>query len=230
MLERGRMVSNYQLLVSGITPRPIEFLSTVSGSGDDGKFTKNLSLFSYFQVIDHDPPMFIIGFSSRPERVKDTFHNLKETSEVVINTISENMIEAVNATSIDAPYGVSEWEVSGLHEAPTKTVKSSRVQESVFSTEGKVVDIKEFEDHVQPGMSIASLVLVKATRFWVQEDAVNAELSHLDLNKLRPLGQLGGILYGRVTSTFEQPRRRWNEEYPKSEVLSRLEESKPRTE
>ncbi|OJJ78659.1 flavin reductase family protein [Aspergillus glaucus CBS 516.65] len=214
------MVSNYQLLVSGITPRPIEFLSTVSGSDDDGKFTKNLSPFSYFQVIDHDPPMFIIGFSSHPERVKNTFHNLKETSEVVINTISENMIEAVNATSIDAPYGVSEWEVSGLHEAPTKTVKPSRVQESVFSTEGKVVDIKEFEDHVQPGMSIASLVLVKATRFWVQEDAVNAELSHLDLNKSRPLGQLGGISYGRVTSTFEQLRRRWNEEYPKRGIES----------
>ena len=224
------MVSNYQLLVSGIAPRPVGFLSTVSGSGDDGKTTKNLSPFSYFQVIDHDPPMFIVGFSSRPERVKDTFRNLKETGEVVINTVSENMIEAVNATSIDAPYGVSEWEVSGLHEAPTTTVKPSRVQESVFSIEGKVVDIKEFEDHVKPGMSIASLVLIKATRFWVQEDAVNTELSHIDLNKLRPLGQLGGISYGRVTSTFEQPRRRWKEEHPKSEVLSRLEDSKRETE
>ena len=102
------MVSNYQLLISGIAPRPIGFLSTVSGDGD-GKATKNLAPFSYFQVIDHVPPMFIVGFSSRPERVKDTFRNLKETGEVVINTVSENMIEAVNASSIDAPYGVSEW-------------------------------------------------------------------------------------------------------------------------
>ncbi|KAF9893437.1 hypothetical protein FE257_010749 [Aspergillus nanangensis] len=217
------MVSNYRLLVSGIAPRPIGFLSTVSG---DGK-TKNLSPFSYFQVIDHDPPMFIVGFSSRPERVKDTFRNLKETGEVVINTVSENMIEAVNATSIDAPYGVSEWEVSGLHEAPTTTVRPARVRESVFSIEGKVVDIKEFGDHAQPGMSIASLVLIKATRFWVQEDAVNADLSHIDLEKLRPLGQLGGVAYGRITSTFEQPRRRWEDEHPKSDILVELEKSKP---
>ncbi|KAK1148816.1 hypothetical protein N8T08_008701 [Aspergillus melleus] len=216
-------VNNYRLLISGVAPRPIGFLSTVSG---DGK-TKNLSPFSYFQVIDHDPPMFIVGFSSRPGRVKDTYRNLKETGECVINTVSENMIEAVNASSIDAPYGVSEWDVSGLHEAPTTTVKASRVQESVFSVEGKVVDIKEFEDHVQPGMSIASLVLIKATRFWVQEDAVNAEGSHIDLEKLRPLGQLGGMSYGRVSSTFELPRKRWQDEQPNSEVLTRLEESKP---
>ncbi|KAH8424415.1 flavin reductase family protein [Aspergillus melleus] len=216
-------VNNYRLLISGVAPRPIGFLSTVSG---DGK-TKNLSPFSYFQVIEHDPPMFIVGFSSRPGRVKDTYRNLKETGECVINTVSENMIEAVNASSIDAPYGVSEWDVSGLHEAPTTTVKASRVQESVFSVEGKVVDIKEFEDHVQPGMSIASLVLVKATMFWVQEDAVNAEGSHIDLEKLRPLGQLGGMSYGRVSSTFELPRKRWQDEQPNSEVLTKLEQSKP---
>jgi flavin reductase (DIM6/NTAB) family NADH-FMN oxidoreductase RutF len=216
------MINNYHLLISGIAPRPIGFLSTVSG---DGK-TKNLAPFSYFQVIDHDPPMFIVGFSSRPGRVKDTFRNLKETGEVVINTVSESMIEAVNATSIDAPYGASEWEISGLHEAPTTTVKPGRVRESVFSIEGQVVDIKEFEDHAKPGMSIASLVLIRATRFWVQEDAVDAEFRHIDLNKLRPLGQLGGISYGRVTSIFELPRRRWNDEYPQSELLTELEESK----
>lgn len=216
-------VQNYRLLISGVAPRPVGFLSTVSG---DGK-TKNLSPFSYFQVIDHDPPMFIVGFSSRPGRVKDTYRNLKETGECVINTVSENMIEAVNASSIDAPYGVSEWDVSGLHEAPTTTVKASRVQESVFSVEGKVVDVKEFEDHVQPGMSIASLVLIKATRFWVQEDAVNAEGSHIDLEKLRPLGQLGGMSYGRVSSTFELPRKRWQDDQPNNELLTRLERSKP---
>ncbi|KAL5362224.1 hypothetical protein BJX96DRAFT_185863 [Aspergillus floccosus] len=216
------MVNNYRLLVSGIAPRPIGFLSTASASG-----RKNLAPFSYFQVVDHDPPMFIVGFSSRPERVKDTFRNLKETREVVINTVSENMIEAVNATSIDAPYGVSEWEIAGLHEAPTTTVTPSRVRESVFSIEGRIVDIKEFEDHVQPGMSIASLVLIKATRFWVQEDAVNAEASHIDLEKLRPVGQLGGISYGRISSTFEQPRRRWDDELPKSQILAELDKTKP---
>ena len=98
------------------------------------------------------------------------------------------MIEAVNATSIDAPHDFSEWEVSGLHEAPSTTVKPPRVAESVFNIEGKVLDIKEFTDNKQPGMSLAATVLIKATRFWVKEGTADADYSHIDLNKLRPIG------------------------------------------
>jgi flavin reductase (DIM6/NTAB) family NADH-FMN oxidoreductase RutF len=212
------MINNYRLLISGIAPRPIGFLSTVSR---DGK--KNLAPFSYFQVVDHDPPMFIVGFSSRSTAAKDTFLNLKETGECVINTVSENMIEAVNATSIDAPHGVSEWDISGLTEAETTTVKASRVKESVFSIEGKVEDIKEFT-HGSDGISVTANVLIKASRFWVREDATNEEVSHIHLEKLRPVGQLGGMAYGRVSETFEVPRRRWVDEVEQSEVLKRLEE------
>jgi hypothetical protein len=38
-----------------------------------------------------------------------------------------------------------EWDVSGLHEAPSRTVKPSRVAESVFNIEGKVVDIPQVD-------------------------------------------------------------------------------------
>src|SRR5690242_1154583 len=214
------MINNYKLLISGIAPRPIGFLSTVTSDG-----RKNLAPFSYFQVVDHDPPMFIVGFSSRPDRAKDTFVNLKETGECVINTVSESMIEAVNATSIDAPFGTSEWDVSGLTEAASSTVQAGRVKESVFSIEGRVVDIKEFRDHEKQGQSVAATVLIKATRFWVREDATNDDVSHIALDKLRPVGQLGGMAYGRVTETFEVPRRRWPDEVQKSEALRRLEQN-----
>lgn len=210
--------SNYGLLVSGIAPRPVGFISTLSGDGQ----TKNLSPFSYFQVVEHDPPMLIVGFSSRPGREKDTLRNLKDTGECVINTVSEDMIEAVNASSIDAPRNVSEWAVSGLTEAPAATVRPSRVQESVFSIEGNVLDIKEFAPHAE-GMSGAGVVLIKASRFWVREDAHDADISHIDLDKLRPVGQLGGVSYGRIFSTFELPRKRWRDEVPKSDLLSMLD-------
>ncbi|KAE8339617.1 hypothetical protein BDV24DRAFT_165150 [Aspergillus arachidicola] len=138
------------------------------------------------------------------------------------------MIEAVNATSIDAPYGVSEWDVSGLHEAPSTTVKPSRVKESVFSIEGKaVINIKEFADHQQPGVSMAATVLIKATRFWMKEGAADVDFSHIDLDQLTPVGQFGGgggVSYGRVVSTFERPRMRWSNEVLKSELLTRLKE------
>ena len=106
-------------------------------------------------------------------------------------------------------------------------MKPSRVEESVFNIEGKVIDIKEFTDHQKPGMSLAATVLIKATRFWVKEGTADAAYSHIDLDKLRPVGQLGGVSYGRVVSTFERPRGKWSNEVPKSELLAKLDMEKP---
>lgn len=57
---------NYTLLISGIVPRPIGFVSIKSQDGQPD----NLSPFSYFQMADHDPPVFAIGFTGRAERPK----------------------------------------------------------------------------------------------------------------------------------------------------------------
>jgi flavin reductase (DIM6/NTAB) family NADH-FMN oxidoreductase RutF len=198
------MLSNYKLLVSGI-PRPISFLSTVSKDGQ-----KNLAPFSYFQVVDHDPPIFVVGFSarSRSERPKDTLRNLRETGECVINIVSEHTIEAVNATSIDVQFGVSEWDFSGLTEAVSTMVKAARVKEAVFAIEGKLREIIELDYHgkgqlVKP---TGALAIIEASRFWVREDALNEERSEIGLETLRPLTQLSGISYGRVREIFELPR------------------------
>lgn len=103
-----RMIFHYKLLKSGI-PRPISFVSTVSKTGEE-----NLAPFSYFQVVDHDPPTFVVGFSVRASRPKDTRRSLEETVECMINIVSEQMFEAVNAISLDVPHGISEWGLSGL--------------------------------------------------------------------------------------------------------------------
>lgn len=56
----------------------------------------------------------------------------------MINMVSEHFIEAANATSINAPYGVSEWVLSGLTPGECVVVKASRVKEAVFAVEGKL--------------------------------------------------------------------------------------------
>lgn len=200
------MFHNYSLLVSGIVPRPIGFASTVCSNG-----RPNLAPFSYFQVVDHDPPVFVIGFSGRTGRPKDTLRNLEEAGEICLNVVSEHMIEAVNATSIDALDGVSEWEISGLHQAPSTTIKPSRVQESIFSIEGRLLKTMEYETSRPSAGPHGKLAVVEATRFWVREDAIDAEGRKIDLDVLRPLGQLGGISYARITETFQLARKKWSD-------------------
>lgn len=196
------MISNYKLLVSGI-PRPVSFVSTVSKENK-----KNLAPFSYFQVVDHDPPILVIGFSGRPGRPKDTMRNLVETGECVINVVSDHMIESVNATSLDIEHGNSEWALSGLHGAPSATVRPDRVKEAVFSIEGKLLDMKSLNYHGdgEADKPAGSLAIIQATRFWVREDALNEAKDEINLSAMRPVVQLGGIQYGRVRETFELPR------------------------
>lgn len=216
--EGRPMFHNYSLLVSGIVPRPIGFVSTIS---KDGK--QNLAPFSYFQCVDHDPPVFVIGFSGRPDRPKDTLTNLEETGECSINIVSEHMIEAVNATSLDAPPGTSEWVISGLHQAPSSTVKPPRVQEAVFSIEGRLVEVVEYKTSRSPVRNKGKLAIIEATRFWAREDAIDDERKSLDLNVLRPVGQLGGMSYARVSDTFEVERLNWKQAMAKDDAnLSEL--------
>lgn len=207
--EDRAMISNYKLLVSGV-PRPISFVSTVSKDG-----RRNLSPMSYFQVVDHDPPIFVIGFSARASRPKDTKVNLIETGECVISVVTEHMIEAVNATSIDIPHGTSEWELSGLRSAPSTTVRPERVKDAIFSIEGRLLEMKELDyggKHAREGKPSGALAIIEATRFWVRQDALSKGKDEIDLATMRPLVQLGGISYGRVKQTFELPRPKVGEE------------------
>jgi flavin reductase (DIM6/NTAB) family NADH-FMN oxidoreductase RutF len=170
---------NYKLLISAVVPRPIAFVSTRSADGT----TTNLAPFSYFQMIAHDPPLFIVGFSTPlgVAKTRDTLKNLSETGECVINIISEHYAEAANSTSINAPYGISEWEVSGLtpvHDCVN--VKCARVGEAIFSIEGKLESLREFESRAKPGEKTSTLAIIEGVKFWVREDAVDDEKSMVD--------------------------------------------------
>lgn len=175
--EDRSSVLNYKMLISAITPRPIAMLSTRSS---DGK-SENLAVFSFFNAFNHDPPTFVVGFACSVEEAKDSLRNLMESKEAVINIISEPMLEAANSTSINAPFGDAEWEVSGLtREYCCETVKCARVKEAVFSVEAKLNTIQEIDSKAQPGKKSGTMAILEGTRFWVREDAVNDDLSLVD--------------------------------------------------
>jgi flavin reductase (DIM6/NTAB) family NADH-FMN oxidoreductase RutF len=159
--------------------------SHITPSSQEDGYVTNLAPFSYFQVIAHDPPLFVIGFSSglATETTKDTLRNLRESGECVINIISEGFLEAANSTAVNAPLGDNEWAVSGLtpmHDC--KDVKCARVGEAVFSIEGKLESLREFESRQTPGKKTAVLAVIEGTRFWVREDAINEERNIVDPN------------------------------------------------
>ena len=120
--------------------------------------------------------------------------------------MSEHFLEAANATSINAPHGVSEWALSGLTPAPSTNVRCSRVKESIFSIEGKLFSTQEFESRATPGKKTGVLAIIEGIRFWAREDALNEDKNLIDPAILRPMSRLGGIMYGRTVEGCELAR------------------------
>ncbi|RYP31416.1 hypothetical protein DL767_005773 [Monosporascus sp. MG133] len=234
--EAGRPAPfNYKLLISAIVPRPIGFVSTMSasrrGGEGDGVDGLNLAPFSYFNVMNHDPPLFVLGVASPLERPKDTLRNLLETRECVVNIISEHFVEAANATSVDAPAGVSEWAISGLTPAfDCVDTRAPRVREAVFAVECRLESVREFESRATPGKKTGCMVVLEGTRFWVREDAVNDERNLVAPGVLRPVSRLGGITYGRVTEALELPRPVFERDVGGMEGYEKLKERQKKKE
>ncbi|RAR14480.1 flavoprotein oxygenase [Stemphylium lycopersici] len=208
--EQGRpVVHNYKLLISAIVPRPIGFVSTISADNA----STNLAPFSYFNLVNHDPPMFVLGFAGGMDKAKDTLKNLVDTKEATINIISEEYAEAANFTSINAPAGVSEWAFSGLHAEKSKVVRPDRVKEAVFSIEAKLVSTHEWtsKNPETPGKKTGVSAFLEGVNFWVREDAVDEGGVLVDPKVLKPVSRLGGITYGRTTQAFELPRPDYDE-------------------
>ncbi|RFU79138.1 flavo oxygenase [Trichoderma arundinaceum] len=194
---------NYGLLISAITPRPIAFISTLS---PDGKMA-NLAPFSYFNMITHDPPTFVVGFAHASTGPRDSYINVRDSKECVINIISEHYIEAANSASIDTPYGTSEWNVAGLTaDYSCETVKPPRVKEAIFSIEAKLDSIKEIQSRSRPGRASAWLAVLEGTRFWVRNDALSEKKDYVSPEVLRPMARMGGFLYSKTRELLEMPR------------------------
>lgn len=178
--------------------------------------SSNLSPFSYTQMFNHDPPIFCVGFAGGFDKAKDSLRNLVDTGECTINIVSEHFLEAANATSVNSPYGVSEWAISGLTPAECHYIKASRVKEAVFSVECKVMELKEYESRANPGRKTGVIATLEGVRFWAREDAINEDKNLIDPAVLRPISRLGGITYARVTDGIEVPRPDYEEKVVKA--------------
>lgn len=155
--------------------------------------------------MSHDPPTFVVGHAVGKTAPKDSLANLKETGECVINILTEDILEASNASAIDTPPGIAEWALTGLTPAPCTDVKASRIKEAVFAVECKLVATHEVMSRVKPGKVANVITILEGTRFWVREDVVDEDRKMIDPAKSKPIGRLQGISYGRITDAFQIP-------------------------
>lgn len=190
-------VNVYKLMVGLIVPRPIAFVSSLSGDG-----VRNLAPFSFFTAISANPP--VICFSpmvrSSDGQRKDTLRNIEATREFVVNVVSEDFAERMNACAPEFPPDVDEFVVSGLTPVVSDLVKPPRVGESRISMECRLLQAVHISDKPLGG----SIVLGEVLRFHIADEIVQDY--KIDPDLLRAIGRMGGPTYVRTTDRFDMMR------------------------
>ena len=181
----------YRFMISAIVPRPIAFVSTVSAAG-----RTNLAPFSYFVALTNRPPLLGVSINRRGEGLKDTVRNIRETGEFVVNVVHEPLLERMVRTSGDWSSEVSEFELVGLTPLASERVRAPRVAESPIQMECRLHREIELGDAT---FMVGEIVLAHAS-----DDVITAE--RIDVEKLRPVGRLGGDGYSVVRDVIRVAR------------------------
>ncbi len=187
----------YKLMIGSIVPRPIALVSSV-----DEANVRNLAPFSYFTACSANPPVVVFCPMLRPlpPTAKDTLRNVMATREFVVNIVSEEFVERMNATAATVGPEVDEFELSGLTPIASELVKPARVAESHVQMECRLLQVVQVSDRPLGG----SVVLGEVLRFHVDENYIEA--FRIDPDKLRAVGRMAGSTYARTTDRFELQR------------------------
>lgn len=188
----------YFLLRDTVMPRPIAWVSSMSAKGET-----NLAPFSFFNVCCPVPP--VLGFSCGPrgdnhagERVpKDTYMNIRETREFVVNIVPEKLTEPMMQSSADYPHGQSEFAAAGLTELPSTVVKPPRVQGVPVAYECKLYDIVDIGKNVWIMGSVVH-VHIDPSVYVGDKGGMRHRVDLLKDVEMRPLGRLGRANYVRL--------------------------------
>lgn len=187
----------HQYLLGAIGPRPIAFASTIDSDGN-----RNLSPFSFFNVFSAAPPILIFSpaRSGRTGETKNTFDNVKEVAEVVINVVNYNIVQQMSLASSPFKKGVDEFVKSGLTPIPSDIVKPYRVKESPVQFECRVNQIVELGQNGGAG----NLIICEVLKIHIYEDILGED-GLIDQMKIDLVSRMGGNWYCRAdkNSMFE---------------------------
>ena len=190
----------HNTLLGSVGPRPIAFASTIDKNGN-----KNLSPFSFFNVFSANPPIAIFSpaKSGRTNTQKDTYNNVKEVPECVINIVNFPIVQQMSLSSTAYGPEVDEFVKAGLTPIASEMVKPFRVKESPVQMECIVKEVIELGNEGGSGnLVICEIIMIHI------DDAVLNEEGMIDQHKIDLVGRMGGDYYVRANgdALFEVPK------------------------
>ncbi|HNP33894.1 MAG TPA: flavin reductase family protein [Flavobacterium sp.] len=187
----------YKLLTGAIIPRPIGWISSVSENG-----INNLAPFSYFNAVGDDPPHVMFSTGRGNDTNKDTLNNVLATKQFVVNMVTEELTEQMNATAQAVHSDIDEFELAGVTAIKSDKVKPMRVKESPISFECELVHHYFLEDHKHGG----ACVIIGRIVMMHFDDAVLLDNHKINLQNYKPVSRLAGSGYAKMGEIFSVKR------------------------
>ncbi|MFT5593805.1 MAG: flavin reductase (DIM6/NTAB) family NADH-FMN oxidoreductase RutF [Oceanicoccus sp.] len=163
---------NYKLLIGGIVPRPIAWVSSISVDGH-----VNLAPFSFFTVASANPPIVCFNpMYNQDAQAKDTLRNIREQGEFVINTVSASQLDVMNKSGHNLPHDTDEFEYAGITKAESDFIKPPRVANAVVSFECKLNQIVDLGDQALSGhLILGDVIAVHVNDNAVADGKINSD-------------------------------------------------------
>ena len=187
----------YKLLTGSIIPRPIAWVSSISENG-----INNLAPFSYFNAVGDDPPHVMFSTGRGNNTNKDTLNNILANKQFVVNMVTEELTEQMNATAQSVDADVDEFELAGVTPIPSEKVKPMRVKESPIHFECELVHHYFLEGHKNGG----ACVLIGRIVMMHFSDKVLLENHKINLDQYKPVSRLAGSNYAKIGELFSVKR------------------------
>ena len=187
----------YKLLTGTVIPRPIAWVSTVDKNGFN-----NLAPFSFFNAVGEDPPHLVFSTVRTGDKNKDTLNNILHNKQLVVNLVTEELVEKMNATSAPVESEVDEFELGGITPIDSDFVKPKRVKESPVQFECELVHHYFLEDHKNGG---AAVMIAKIIAMHVSDDIL-MEKNRINLDVYKPVARLAGSNYSKLGEVFSIKR------------------------
>lgn len=193
-LEAGQI---YQYLVGAVQPRPIAWVSTLNAEG-----IANLAPYSFFTVASVNPPILAIShIAPRLNHAKDTLANLQAHPECVVNIVSADLAEQMNATCANLANDINEFEVAQVAAIASQQVRPPSVAAAKVRYECRLNSIQTLSNAPAGG----NLILLDVVGIYLAEEVINQE-GKIDGTRLDAIGKLGGDDYSYTRDTFAMPR------------------------
>jgi flavin reductase (DIM6/NTAB) family NADH-FMN oxidoreductase RutF len=159
-------------------------------------------------MVSHNPPLVMISFGGRRERIKDSEQNILTNKQYTISCSTEQYAEAINFAAINAPTGTSEFALTGLTPVPAVRVHAPRVGEAPFAMELEVDHTKQWNN--DEGDHSTTMVIGRVKMIHLRQDIID-ETGGVDIKALRPISRFAGTTYGRSVVGYDLNLPIWDE-------------------